>query len=292
MIQKFRTIGKAVKNLGPLQAAAFFWHRFRVRVFDPQNTFSLHSKYAHYPLWCRPGSSDLDVFWQIFVCREYRCLDLVVDPQFIVDCGANVGYASAYFLSRYPAAQVVSIEPDPENFAMLQQNIAPYSSRASALQTGIWSKKTGLVISEEPFGDNREWARTVREVRKNEAATLTAVDIGSLLDNSGFDRISILKIDIEGSEKEVFSSNFRQWIGRVDTIVIELHGDACREAFMQAISEEDFAISSCDELTVCVRTHPNDARTASGNRSGLPETDTSTTTTSASHSRLPSRSTC
>ena len=83
---------------------------------------------------------------------------------------------------------------------------------------------------------------------------MVGIDIGTLLRKSGFDRIFILKVDIERAESVVFSSNYEQWINSVDNIVIELHDEECRAVFMKAIASADFAISQCDELTVCKRT--------------------------------------
>jgi hypothetical protein len=80
---------------------------------------------------------------------------------------------------------------------------------------------------------------------------MTAVDIGTLLETSGHERISILKIDIEGAESNVFSSNYHSWIGKVDNLVIELHSNECRSIFTDAISKVKFSLSECDELTVC-----------------------------------------
>lgn len=257
MGRNFAAKFEAMQNLGAPQAVLYKLQRLRDKHFEPGGTCWLFSRLARYPLYCRYGTSDMEVFRQIFVCREYRCLDTVVEPELIIDCGANVGYSSAYFLSRYPAARLIAIEPDPDNFAVLTRNIAPYGSRAKALRTGVWSKRTGLVMSEDQWGDNREWARTVRESRENEAPSMMAVDVGSLLEDSGADRISILKIDIEGAEKEIFRVNYERWIGKVDNLVIELHGDTYREVFLRAIRDENFAISSCDELTVCLRDRPS-----------------------------------
>lgn len=77
---------------------------------------------------------------------------------------------------------------------------------------------------------------------KLEKPTITGVNIGTLLNNSGFDRISILKIDIEGAEAIIFSSDYESWIGKVENLVIELHNDECRTAFRKAISGIDFDI--------------------------------------------------
>ena len=198
-------------------------------------------------------TSDINVFTQIFMSREYRCLDEVQDPRLIIDCGANVGYSAAYFLSQFPKARLIAVEPDAKNFAMLLDNIRPFGQRATGICSGVWSREIGLVFSEEPFGDGREWARTVRAAKDGEKPSLMAKDIGTLLKESEFDRISILKVDIEGSEAEVFRSNYESWIGKVDNLVIELHGAKCEEIFAKAIANEGFQVEQSDELVVCKR---------------------------------------
>jgi hypothetical protein len=46
--------------------------------------------------------------------------------------------------------------------------------------------------------------------------------LDKLMDECGIDYIDVLKIDIEGSEKEVFE-NAARWIDRVGMIAVELH---------------------------------------------------------------------
>jgi len=242
---------EAVTNLGVFPAIIYKVSQLRNRYTQIEGPFNLYSRYSQFPLKCRPNTSDIDVFSQIFVSREYRCLDDICDAGLIIDCGANVGFSSAYFLSRFPRAYIIAIEPDPANYSLLESNLAPYGSRYRAICSAVWSHQTGLVLSEVLFGDGREWARTVRETRTDETPSMTAIDVGTLLDDSGYERISILKIDIEGAEASVFSSNYESWIGKVDNLVIEVHGEECWSIFRKAISTVGFSMSECDELTVC-----------------------------------------
>jgi len=250
-LRDYRT---AVGNLGVWQAVFYKYQKVRSRYRRKGQHHVLFSKYSRFPLTFRSCTSDLDAFSQIFVAREYRCLDDLRQASLIIDCGANVGYASAYFLNRFPDVHVVAIEPDKENFDLLMKNLAPYERRCRAVRSAIWSRNTDLVFSEAPFGDQREWSRTVRETGRNEEPAISATTIGSLFRDSGFDRITVLKIDIEGSEVEVFSaSEYKDWMRYVDNLVIELHGSECRAAFLNAIATENFSLSRCDELTVCRR---------------------------------------
>jgi hypothetical protein len=113
----------------------------KIELWRSDTVRSIRAVGAAHPLWARTRSSDLYAFLQIFVRREYECLNLI-DGDLILDLGANVGYSSAYFLSRYPKSPVVAVEPDPRNFAMLQRNLAPYGSRATVIQAAVWSHST------------------------------------------------------------------------------------------------------------------------------------------------------
>jgi len=217
--------------------------------FRPEHDYLLRSKYARHPFWVRRKTSDVEVFKQIFCEREYGCLDGVEDADLIVDCGANVGYSAAYFLTKFPRCTLVAIEPDTDNFSALQRNLSVYGDRVELYNNAVWSKSTGLVMAPEFLGEGAEWARRVREAHADETPQIEALDLGSLI---GSRRVSVLKIDIEGAEAEIFSHQ-TPWISRVDNLVIELHGEKCERIFHRAISGTGFEVARCGELTVCRR---------------------------------------
>ena len=227
------------------------FQRWREKRFGLSKPYQLFSRNCRHGLWVRPGTSDLDVFVQIYLQREYACLDASQDVQLVIDCGANVGYSSAWFLSRFPSCRVIAVEPDTGNFAQLARNVAAFGSRVQLVQSGVWSRRCSLVISEAPYRDGREWSVQVREAAESEPAHMTAVDIATLLAESGYATISILKIDIEAAERFVFAENYQAWIDRVDNLVIELHDDECRRVFFDAIRGLPFKVSQSGELTVC-----------------------------------------
>ena len=227
----------------------------------------LHPKSSLHPVRIREGTSDIYVFHQVFVEREYDCFDSAADVTLVIDCGANVGYTSAFLLSQFPKAVLIAVEPDPGNYAALVENVKPFGARARPLLAGVWSHRADLAVSSVPYRDGGAWARQVREVGSEGHANATAegqppavlrgMDIGTLLGESGFDRISILKMDVEGAEAVVFSPSCQAWLPAVDAIAIELHDDAGfgsgTKVFFEAIAGHDFKVTSRGELTVCHR---------------------------------------
>jgi hypothetical protein len=57
-----------------------------------------------YPVVVRYGTTDAIVFVNNLVHRSYACIVPRSPPRFLVDAGADAGYASAYFLSAFPAS--------------------------------------------------------------------------------------------------------------------------------------------------------------------------------------------
>jgi hypothetical protein len=88
---------------------------------------------------------------------------------------------------------------------------------------------------------------------------LQGIDLPALIRLADCDVVSLLKIDVEGAEAEIFSkqSDCQKWLANVQNIAIELHDDSvfgdCRSIFFAAISEQRFTISRSGELTICQR---------------------------------------
>ncbi len=228
--------------------------RIRKKFGLPQgSSIKLRPRQAKYPVIARlAGSSDIDVFNQIFFEEEYRCLLDMAAPRVILDLGANVGYSSAYFLSAFPQAKVVAVEPDSTNFEVCGENLASYGARAQVVLGGVWSRCCQLEVARGEYRDGREWTTQVREVNGTALGpTVEAWDIPSLMALAGANPVDLLKIDIERSEIELFGSKAETWLPKVRNICIELHGPDCSEVFFRALEPFDYDLSTSGELTIC-----------------------------------------
>lgn len=253
---RYRKLRAPTATLGILGAWRFRQFRLREAAGAQRHPYALAVRHVQPPMIVRGGTSDLDVFFHVFVQREYQCVDSLRDVRSVIDCGANVGYASAYFLSRWPQARVLALEPDHGNFAALSTNLKPYGDRVTLLQAGLWSGSCDLAIAEAPFRDGRQWARQVRVATTSDTVRIPAVSMDALIARTGRERVSLLKIDIEGAEVELFSGDV-SWLDRVDNMVVELHEDSAfgpsAAIFEQAIRGRGFAVTRFGELTVCRR---------------------------------------
>jgi len=157
---------------------------------------------------------DLQYEWE---CPNY--------PETIVDAGANIGLTSILYATRYPRARILAIEPECSNFEMLRKNTESYSN-ITAVHAALWKEDCHLQIV-DPGGDlwgfwgfRMEQRNELQELHHRGFAR--GVTLAHLMDEYSIDYIDLLKIDIEGAEKEVFESS-ASWIERVGAIVVELH---------------------------------------------------------------------
>jgi hypothetical protein len=77
------------------------------------------------------------------------------------------------------------------------------------------------------------------------------VTISQLIEEFALDRIDVLEMDIEGGEKEVFSSSDLSWLDKAGMLAIELHDfmkPGFAKAFYSALSDRPFEQRQCGDL--------------------------------------------
>ncbi|MEX0779713.1 MAG: FkbM family methyltransferase [Balneolales bacterium] len=182
----------------------------------------------------RLPSSDVPTYQQVFIDKEYNFL-AKTPPKVIVDAGANIGLTSIYFANKYPEAKIIAIEPEQSNFELLKVNTAPYPN-ITLVQAALWSHKEEINLIDPGLGKwgfMTEMKLAPERIQGNVCHTVAAVTINMLMKKYNLSKIDILKIDIEGAEKEVFSDT-SSWIDKVNAIIIELHEsmkEGCNRSF-------------------------------------------------------------
>ena len=182
----------------------------------------------------RLGTSDINVFVHVFRWGEYG-YEFAESPRVIVDAGAYTGLSTAYFAIRYPAARIIAIEPDEANFELLLRNTAGFAN-VQAVRAALWVENGSVALADPGYGP---WALRLAGPA-GDGTTVPAITMDDVLRDYQLDTIDLLKVDIEGSEKELFAAA-DSWIGRVDAICLELHDrfkPGCSRAFYRAV--EDF----------------------------------------------------
>ncbi len=158
---------------------------------------------------------DLSTVMGVFCREDYH---IGSQAKVVVDIGANIGIASLYFLTRNKTSFVYAYEPVPRNVETFHQNIAPYAGRYEFFETAVGSVSGLVHFGLEPtgkFGGIRvPFAQKIQ---------VPCVAINEVMDRvvSKHGQIDCLKIDVEGSEREILSSMARQFWDHVKCIYAE-----------------------------------------------------------------------
>lgn len=244
----FSTLSRVFKNIESFGIDGFKLWRGKLSTKDSLVKHNL--KGLKHPVYLRTNTSDYSTFWQIFLDKQYE-YSIDFAPVNIIDCGANIGLASVYFANKYPDAKIIAVEPETSNFEILLLNTKNYPN-ITCLNNGIWSKNAILEIQNNGLG---KWAFTTKEVTYKNADTISAISIPDIMQTHSFSHIDIAKIDIEGSERKVFSENYEQWVTKTRLIVIELHDKMQKDTaktFFNAIRNTEYDMDIKGENIFCL----------------------------------------
>lgn len=180
--------------------------------------------------------------------QRYRAILAEGRVPVIIDAGANVGAATAWFCAAFPEATVIAIEPEPGNAGMLRRNCEAYAN-AVPVEAAIGSSVGHVALLTEVSS----WA-----TRANRAVSgcvlITVADALALVPNPA---LLIVKIDIEGFEADLFAAA-TEWLDEVVAVFVEPHdwmlpGERSSGSFQRAFGERDFDLLICGENLAYVR---------------------------------------
>lgn len=210
-----------------------------------------------YTLNYRPGSKgDIGVIDQIFFHEEYRfshwpqgkafgnyynnCCDAGRHP-LIIDVGANIGAASCYFAEIFPNSHILAVEPAPENCALLRKNLP---QKNILIIEGAIGALDGTVSLIDP--GLSDWGF---RVGAGDCGNDVVVYSPTTLLETVADRHLvplIFKADIEGGEKDLFSSDY-SWINEFALVILETHdwmfpGEQISGSLFSAVAQFNFDV--------------------------------------------------
>ena len=185
------------------------------------------------------------MFEQIFVDNQYN-IEINFEPKAIIDLGANVGFASVYFANKFPDAKILAIEPDDSNYQAAIKNLNAYKN-VSLIKGAVWNKSENINLIDSGHGEAAYMVKPGEG--ENMIRAYTIPEIFKIL-NVG--EVDILKIDIEGSEKEIFEDG-DAWINKAKIIIVETHDrykPGTSKAVFNAIGKYDFSLELSGENLV------------------------------------------
>ena len=166
------------------------------------------------------GGADGFIHSEVFE-HQYYDLKLDTTPLTILDLGANVGFTAIYFGRVYPQARIACVEPVPRNLRSLKRNLEMNQVQAEVIEAAV-DTKDGMVSMQLLPADYGHKVIGSIDTQSNDIINVPSISIPSLLHRLCWDRIDLMKIDIEGHEKILFSERC-EWLRVVETVCIECH---------------------------------------------------------------------
>ena len=178
-------------------------------------------------LYVVDAHSYLSMLNEIFDKNNYKFISEVEDP-LIIDCGSNIGLSVIFFKALYPKSRIIAFEPDKEVFCALEKNIKSFNLTGIDLHNqAVWSRDGKINFLAEG-----SWGGKIVENKNDD-------DDGYLVDSIRLknylnEKISLLKIDIEGAE-DIVLADCAENLKNVENLFVEYHSSPEKTQNLQEI---------------------------------------------------------
>jgi FkbM family methyltransferase len=142
--------------------------------------------------------------------------DLIDSGGAVLDVGANVGKFATLITDLYPC-RCVAIEPSPDQFSEI-----PSNDRIEAHQLAVCGDSGEVVLNLTSNSECNSLGKVPGHEYTN-FVTVQAVTLDDAVRLVGTERVSLLKLDIEGSEIEILGTADAGLLRRFDQITVEFH---------------------------------------------------------------------
>jgi FkbM family methyltransferase len=144
------------------------------------------------------------------------------------DVGANVGLVTFSVAARRPEAMIRAFEPLPENVSRWERNWELNPSAVTSLEPLAVGSRSGT--AELVLGTDAGGGYLAHDPEKP-TITVQLVTLDDYSDQHGFERIDVMKLDVEGGEAQALRGARRLLEGgRIETLLCEVNDLALERA--------------------------------------------------------------
>ena len=179
------------------------------------------------------------------------CRRFIREGMTVVDVGAHIGYYTRLFSELVgPSGRVLAFEPEPENFALLRQNLRGAKYKNVEMFNCALADRGGTMSLHLSSGHSNH--SLIKGYTESAGSTkVDVVTMDAFLDQHGIDRVDFVKIDVEGAEPLVLAG-MQKTLARCPDLamLVEFNrtalqsGGASPEAFARSLSESSFSLQA------------------------------------------------
>jgi FkbM family methyltransferase len=178
---------------------------------------------------CRARREAHSIFTEVFHNGEYDVPGLTLGPgDVVLDVGAHQGFFACY--AALKGARVHAYEPDPDNYALLLENVARnglgVSVEAHNTAVGAATGRVQLYGLDAMGGGMNSTSDAYARVtghRVREARDVPCLSVADMLAPFAEGRIALFKLDVEGAELEILRALPAAAAASIDSFALEYH---------------------------------------------------------------------
>jgi len=206
--------------------------------------------------------ADQSVFNEIFKLKEYRSADDTVKAAKypVVDVGAHAGFFSMYCRAINKKIKIFAVEPEPGNLKLLKQHLDENKISGVKVVAGALAGQTGdgeLFLSEDShnhfviptevegslFPSLRDSSAPSSSARNDkETIRIKTFTFSDFCKKNKITKISLLKMDIEGGEYELFDGMSEADFAMVNYVILEYHRGSEHKEIAEKLRANGFGV--------------------------------------------------
>ena len=190
--------------------------------------------------------ADESVAAEIFKQREYRIAeDIIRDAKdSVIDVGSHVGFFTLYARLLNENVPIIAIEPDPKNIEQLKKHLRENNISSVTVIEGAVAADAGrrhLALAKDSH-NHRLLGRA--EPKDGKSVIVNTWSLSDILKKCIINSISLVKIDIEGGEYELFRGINPEDFKKINSFVIEYHlaGGKNQKVIEDILRENGFGV--------------------------------------------------
>lgn len=161
----------------------------------------------------RLNKGDLHSIREIWFEEAYR-LPFGDPSGVLLDLGANIGMTSIWLSKRFSFTEVIAVEPDPNNAALVRQNLELNGISGQVLEAAVGPREGSAQFEFSELSN-------LGKLSAN-GWLVPTISVDTIIKRFEVTRFALVKIDIEGGEQELFDGP-TEWLASTDAIIIEFH---------------------------------------------------------------------
>ena len=169
----------------------------------------------------RTRSTDLQAFTNVWILKEYKIEGFeIIENDVIIDVGGHIGLFALYASLKCPNGKIISIEPHPQNFLLLKENMANSKLKEIVfINKAITNSNREIDLFIDSLDDS---AHSIYGNGKN-SMKIKSTTLENIMTENQISKCNMLKMDCEGAEFEIIESLSDDQLFKIEKLCFEYH---------------------------------------------------------------------